>query len=159
MTPLSTNPTSPAATLPTRSAAAPLLVASDALALLGRVLIAVLFLPFGWEKVMDFSGTVQYIAAAHFPLPEVAAVIGIVAELVLPIALLLGWQSRWVALALALYTLVLPFVFHLYWAVPASQMYAVKLNFYKDLGIAGGLFAMAAGGAGGFSLDARQGRA
>jgi putative oxidoreductase len=140
-------------------ATAPLLAASDAMALVARVLIAVLFLPFGWEKVMEFGATVQYIASAHFPLPVVAAVIGIVAELVLPIVLLLGWQSRWVALALALYTLVLPFVFHHYWDVPAAQMYGVKLNFYKDLGIAGGLFAMAAGGPGGWSLDARQGRA
>jgi putative oxidoreductase len=158
MTPPSTTLTSPAATRPARSTA-PLLVASGALALVGRLLIAVLFLPFGWEKVMDFAGTVQYIAAAHFPLPVVAAAIGIVAELALPIALLLGWQSRWMALALALYTLVLPFVFHPYWAVPAAQMYGVKLHFYKDLGIAGGLFAMAAGGAGAWSLDARQERA
>ena len=133
--------------------------ASDLMALLSRILIAVLFLPFGWEKVADFGGTVQYIAAAHFPLPPVAAVIGIVAELVLPILLVAGWQTRWVGLALAIYTFVLPFVFHHYWSAPPAQWYEVRSNFYKDLGIAGGLFAIAAWGAGGWSVDARQGRA
>lgn len=126
------------------------------MSLLARVLIAVLFLPFGIEKVMDFAGTVKYIASANLPFPEVAAVIGIVAETILPILLLVGWQTRWIALVLALYTLVLPFLFHMYWAAPAAQMYGMKLNFYKDLGIAGGLFALVACGAGGWSIDARR---
>jgi putative oxidoreductase len=160
MTPPSTTLTSRTATLPDRTlAGAPAGAASDAMALVSRALMAVLYVPYGWEKVMDFQGTVQYIASAHFPLPAVAAVIGIVAELVLPIVLLVGWQARRTALALAVYTLVLPFVFHHYWAVPAAQMYDLRLTFYRDLAIAGGLFALAAHGAGRFSLDARQGRA
>ena len=123
---------------------------------LSRVLIAVLFLPFGLEKIMGFDGTVKYIISAHLPFPEVAAVIGIVAETILPILLLVGWQTRWVALALAIYTLALPFMFHIYWTAPPAQMYEMKLNFYKDLGIAGGLFALVACGAGAWSMDARQ---
>ena len=126
------------------------------MALLSRVLIAVLFLPFGMEKITGFDDTVKYIMSAHLPFPQVAAVIGIVAETVLPILLLVGWQTRWVALALGIYTAALPFLFHIYWTAPAAQMYEMKLNFYKDLGIAGGLFALVASGAGAWSMDARR---
>lgn len=126
------------------------------MALMSRVLIAVLFLPFGIEKIMDFGGTVKYIASANLPFPQLAAVIGIVAETIVPILLLVGWQTRWLALALAIYTAALPFIFHHYWAAPAAQMYEMKLNFYKDLGIAGGLFALVACGAGAWSMDARR---
>jgi putative oxidoreductase len=126
------------------------------MALLARVLLAVLFLPFGLEKITGYEGTVQYIASAHVPFPEVAAVIGMVAEILLPILLLVGWQTRWVALALGIYTLVLPFLFHIYWTAPPAQMYEMKINFYKDLGIAGGLFALVACGAGAWSMDARR---
>ncbi len=129
--------------------------AQNTLALLGRVLIAVLFLPFAWDKITNFSGTVQYIVSAGgVPLPEVAAAIGLLAELVLPLLLLVGYQARWAALLLAIYVLILTPIFHHFWSVPAAQAYVQKLNFFKNCGIAGGLLAMAAFGAGAFSIDA-----
>lgn len=129
------------------------------MSLINRALIALLFIPDGLAKITGFTGTVGYISAAHVPFPEVAAVIGILAELGLGCLLLLGYQTRWVALAMFVYVVVLPFIFHAYWSVPPEQVMMQRLHFYKDLAIAGGLLAIATWGAGGWSLDGRRGMA
>lgn len=129
---------------------------NDAFSLIGRVLIALLFIPAGWGKLVGFAGAVGYIASKGVPLPEVCAAIAIAAELGLGLLLLVGWQARWAALGLAVFTFVITFIFHNFWAVPADQMGAQKLNFFKNMAITGGLLAFAAFGAGGWSLDGRR---
>lgn len=130
--------------------------AQDALALFGRVLIALLFVPAGWGKIAGFAGTVGYIASRGVPLPEVCAAIAIAAELGLGLLLLVGWQARWAALALGLFTFVISFIFHNFWAVAADQLAMQRGQFFKNLAISGGLFAFAAFGAGAWSLDGRR---
>ena len=130
--------------------------AQDAMALIGRVLIALLFVPEGWEKIAGFAGTVGYIASKGVPLPEVCAAIAVAAELGLGLLLLVGWQARWAALGLAVFTFVISFIFHNFWAVPEAQVMAQQLNFFKNMAISGGLFAIAAFGAGSWSLDGRR---
>lgn len=127
----------------------------DTLALVGRILIAVLFIPSGFGKLMGFSGTVGYIGSAGLPLPEVAAAIAIIVELGLGIALLVGFKTRWVALAIAIFTVAAAFGFHKYWAVPDAAKMMQQINFYKNIAISGGLLAFAAFGAGRFSIDKR----
>ena len=128
----------------------------NAFALIGRILIALLFVPSGWGKLVGFAGTVGYIASKGVPLPEVCAAIAVAAELGLCLLLLVGWQARWAALGLALFMLVITFIFHNFWAVPEAQMAAQRMNFFKNMAISGGLFAFAAFGAGGWSLDGRS---
>ena len=53
--------------------------AQDALVLIGRILLAWLFVPAGWGKIAGFAGTVGYIASKGVPLPEVCAAIAIAA--------------------------------------------------------------------------------
>lgn len=130
--------------------------AQNALTLAGRVLIALLFVPSGWGKLMGFSGTVAYIAKGGVPLPEVCAAIAVFCELGLGLALLLGFRARWAALGLAVFTIVISPIFHNYWAAPEAAVYMQRLNFYKNLAIAGGLMAFAAFGAGAFSIDGRK---
>jgi putative oxidoreductase len=130
--------------------------AQDAMTLIGRVLIALLFVPAGWGKIAGFAGTVGYIASKGVPLPEVCAALAIAAELGLGLLLLVGWQARWAALGLAVFTFLISFIFHNYWGVPAEQMGAQRLNFFKNMAITGGLLAFAAFGAGGWSLDGRR---
>jgi putative oxidoreductase len=127
--------------------------AHDAMALIGRLLIAYLFVPSGFGKLMGFAGTVGYIASKGVPLPEVCAAIAVFAELGLGLALLVGFQTRWVALGLAIFVVVITPIFHNYWAVPDAQVMMQKLNFTKNLAITGGLLAYAAFGAGRFSVD------
>ena len=130
--------------------------AQDALALIGRVLIALLFVPAGWGKIAGFAGTVGYIASKGVPLPEVCAAIAIGAELGLGLLLLVGYQTRWAALLLGIFTFVISFIFHNFWAVAADQLAMQRGQFFKNLAISGGLFAFAAFGAGGWSLDGRR---
>lgn len=131
--------------------------AHDAMALIGRVLIALLFVPSGWSKLVGFAGTVGYIASTGVPLPEVCAAIAVAAELGLALLLLVGWQARWVALGLAVFTFVISFIFHNFWGSPPDQVMMQQLNFFKNMAISGGLFAFAAFGAGAFSIDGRRG--
>ncbi len=129
--------------------------AQDTLALIGRILIAYLFIPAGIGKLMGFGGTVGYITSAGLPLPEVAAAVAIVIELGLGIALLLGFKTRWTAIAMAIFTVVTALFFHKYWAVPDAMKMMQQINFNKNMAIAGGLLAFAAFGPGRFSIDKR----
>ena len=130
--------------------------AQNALALIGRVLIAILFIPAGWGKIAGFAGTAGYIASKGVPLPEVAAAIAIAAELGLGLLLLVGYQARWAALGLGIFIAVITPIFHGYWAVPDAQKAMQQMNFFKNMAIAGGAFALAAFGAGAWSLDGKR---
>lgn len=126
------------------------------LSLIGRVLLAILFVPAGFGKIAGFSGTVGYATAMGMPLPTVGVAIALVIELVGGLALLVGFGTRVAAIALAVFTLVASFFFHAYWAVPAEQQMVQQLMFFKNIAITGGLLAFAAFGAGAFSLDAKR---
>lgn len=125
-------------------------------ALLARLLLAALFLPAGISKISGFAGTAGYIGSVGLPLPELGAAIAIAVEVLGGIALIIGFGTRWAALALAVFTLVASFFFHAYWALPAEQQMMQQLMFMKNIGVVGGLLALAAFGAGAFSLDARR---
>jgi putative oxidoreductase len=125
----------------------------DLFALIGRALIALLFIPGGFGKIMGFAGTVGYIASKGVPLPEVCAAIAVVVELGFGLLLLVGYQTRWAALGIAIFTFVISFIFHNFWGVPADQVMMQKLQFFKNMAIVGGLFGFAAFGAGAFSID------
>jgi putative oxidoreductase len=125
--------------------------AQDIQSLIGRILIASLFIPAGFGKLMGFAGTVGYITkVAGLPLPEVAAAIAIIVELGLGIALLVGFKTRWVALVMAIFTVATALFFHKFWADPTQN-----IQFFKNMAIAGGLLSFAAFGAGRFSIDKR----
>jgi putative oxidoreductase len=130
--------------------------AHDVAALLGRLLLAYVFVPSGFSKLVGFAGTVGYIASKGVPFPEICAAIAVFAELGLGLALLVGFKTRWPALALAIFVAVITPIFHGYWAVPEAQVMMQKLNFNKNLGLIGGLLAFAAFGAGRLSIDGRM---
>jgi len=127
--------------------------AQDALALIGRILIAALFIPAGFGKLTGFAGTVGYIASAGLPLPQLGAIIAIVVELGFGILLLLGFKTRLSAIVIAVFTVAAAVFFHNYWGMPAEKAYVNQLMFFKNIAIAGGLLAIAAFGAGRFSID------
>ncbi|HLS54951.1 MAG TPA: DoxX family protein [Zeimonas sp.] len=131
----------------------------DPLALAGRLLMAVLFLPAGIGKLTGFAGTVGYISSAGLPMPQLAAVVALVVEIVGAVALIAGVGTRVAAVALAVFTLVASFFFHAYWAVPAEQQMIQQLMFFKNMAVVGGLLTIAAWGAGAWSVDARRIRA
>jgi putative oxidoreductase len=126
--------------------------------LIGRILIALLFIPSGLAKLAGFSGTMAYVASAGLP-PALGAIIAILVEVVLGAALLVGWQARWVALIMALFTVGSAIFFHNFWAAPPDQQLMQNIHFFKNMAIAGGLLFVFAFGPGAYSLDARSGRA
>ena len=126
------------------------------LALVGRLLLALLFLPAGINKIGGFAGTVGYITSKGLPMPSVAAVIAIIVEVVGAVALIAGFGMRWAALALAGFTLIATFFFHNYWAMPADQVMMQQLMFFKNIAVVGGLLVLAAHGAGAWSVDAKR---
>jgi len=126
------------------------------LSLLGRILIALLFVPAGFGKITGFAGTAGYIASKGVPLPELAAAAAIGVELGLGVLLLIGWQTRWAALGIALFTVVISFIFHNFWAVPAEQVVQQQQSFFKNFAVVGGLLTIAAWGAGAWSFDGNK---
>ena len=125
------------------------------LSLIGRLLLALLFLPAGINKITGFAGTVGYITSVGLPLPTLGAIIALVVEIAGGLALIAGFGTRFAALVLAVFTLVASFFFHAYWAVPAAQQFVTQLLFMKNMAVVGGLLTLAAWGAGAWSLDAR----
>jgi putative oxidoreductase len=133
--------------------------AQDTLALVGRALVAWLFIPAGFGKIAGFAGVAGYIASRGIPFPELCAAIAIAAELGLGLLVLVGWQARWAALGLAIFLAVITPIFHNYWAIPAAEQMMQKQAFDKNLAVLGGLLVLTALGAGRWSLDSRRGRA
>jgi putative oxidoreductase len=130
----------------------------NAATLIGRVLLAWLFIPSGFAKISGFAGVVGYIASKGVPLPELCAAIAIAAELGLGLLLLVGWQARWAALGLAIFVAVITPIFHNFWAMPEAQQMMQKQAFWKNLAVVGGLLFVYAFGPGGWSLDGRKTR-
>ncbi|MEW6642356.1 MAG: DoxX family protein [Pseudomonadota bacterium] len=118
---------------------------------LGRLLLAAIFLLSGVGKVFAPGPTQAYITAAGLPAPLLAYLIATVVEVAGGALLVLGYQTRIVALVLAVFTLATAFGFHNNFA-DQGQM----IHFMKNLAITGGLLQVVAFGAGGFSLDARR---
>lgn len=128
---------------------------SDAAALVGRILLALIFITSGWGKIGGFEGTVGYIASKGLPLPQLGAILAIVVELGGGILLVIGYKARWAALAIGIFTLVSAIFFHDYWAAEAAQKMAQQINFWKNVAITGGMLMVFAFGPGRYSLDKR----
>ncbi|WP_431479248.1 DoxX family protein [Massilia eburnea] len=122
------------------------------LPLVGRILMAAIFVMSGIGKIANPAGTIGYISAMGLPFPELglAAAIGI--EVVGGLLLVAGLYTRPVALALAAFSVVTGLIFH---SAIADQNQMIHLM--KNLAMAGGLLQIAAFGAGSLSLDARRG--
>jgi len=126
------------------------------LSLIGRVLLAIMFLLAGISKVGGFAGTSGYIASKGLPMPDVLTAITIAVEIGCGLALIAGYCTRWAALILAGFTLVASVIFHNYWDLPAAQQMTQQLMFMKNIAITGGLLTLAAWGAGAWSVDAKR---
>ncbi len=126
---------------------------NDAVLLVSRILLAALFVLFGWSKITGFSGTVDYMAHVGAPAPMLSAVIAVVMEFVVGIMIVVGFYTRPLAVLLALYTVATAIIGHHFWNMTGADQMANMINFYKNVSIAGGLLALAVAGPGKFSID------
>jgi putative oxidoreductase len=128
------------------------------IALVGRILLALIFVRAGIGKPGAIGATVANMTSHGIPLANVL-VWGVVAlELGGGLLLLTGLFARCAALALGPYTLVLALIFHAYWLAPAAEARTQHALFFNHLAIIGGMLCVVAFGAGGYSLDALTGR-
>ena len=128
----------------------------SALNLIGRLLIVALFLPAGLGKIAGFEGTLGYFASLGIPAPVFALVATIVIEVLGSIALIVGFQTRIVAVIMAIFTLIAAVTGHAFWAAPADAVFIAQLLFFKNIAVMGGLLVLASTGAGSFSIDGRK---
>lgn len=124
--------------------------------LLGRLLIALIFVFAGFGKVTGFEGTVGYITSKGLPLPTLAAIGAIIIELGGGILLAIGWKTKLAAAALFVFTAMTALFFHNFWAVAPDQAQNQMIHFMKNLAIMGGLLFVMAHGSGSLSVERRS---
>ncbi|MDG4895247.1 DoxX family protein [Mesorhizobium sp. WSM4976] len=126
----------------------------NALLLVSRLLLAALFVPSGFQALTHISGTINYFAGLGLPLPTLAAWGTGLFELVAGLFILVGFQTRIVALLLAAFCLVAGFIGHYgQGADDATLAFLHQQMLMKDIAIAGGFLALAMAGAGAWSAD------
>jgi putative oxidoreductase len=127
---------------------------NDELILAARLLLATLFLIFGWRKLRDFSGTVSQMVQLGVPTPVLAAGVATFMELPVAFAVAVGAFTRPSAVLLALYSLGTALIGHPYWTVKGADYVDSLEGFYKDLSIIGGFLLLYITGPGKYSIDA-----
>jgi putative oxidoreductase len=125
----------------------------NGLNLLGRIAIAALFLPAGINKLMGVEGTTGYFASLGLPAVAVLVWTVIAIEILGGLALILGYQTRIVAIGLAIFTILASIVGHAFWAAPVDAAFIAQLLFFKNIAVTGGLLVLASAGAGEWSID------
>ena len=113
------------------------------LAVIARVLMAYIFIAAGWGKLTAYSATVGYMESIG--VPSAMLPLTILVELGGGLALLFGFQARFAAFGLGIFSLITAFLFH--------GGVEDGINFMKNFAMAGGLFFLMLHGAGKFSVD------
>ncbi len=123
------------------------------LQLLGRALLAAIFIVAGIRKALNVAGTAAYMAKNGVPFAEQLAIAAIALEIVGGLMLLLGWRTRDIAIVLAIFVAVITPIFHAFWTFDAAA-YANQMNhFLKNLCVIGGMLYVAVSGPGKYSID------
>ena len=113
---------------------------------LGRIFLSAIFLINGVGKIFHFEGTIQYME--NFNVPGNLIIPAIIVEILFPILLIIGYQTRFSALILSLFTLTLAVIFHTNFS---DQIQLI--SFLKNIAIAGGFLIILVNGAGKYSVD------
>ena len=116
--------------------------------LIARVLLAAIFFISGVGKISAYAGTQSYMESQGVPGMLLPLVIGF--EILVPVLLVIGWQTHYAALALAGFSIVTGLMFHFDFG---DQMQSIM--FMKNLAMAGGFILLFIHGAGELSLDSR----
>ena len=113
---------------------------------LGRMFLSALFLIEGINKIFYYEETIQYME--NFDVAEYLAIPAIILEILFPLLLIIGYQTKIAALLIAIFTIVVAIIFH-----TNFDDHMQFITFFKDIAIAGGLIIIFVNGPGRFSLD------
>jgi putative oxidoreductase len=128
-------------------------ISHDALLLLGRVIMALIFVRSGFGKLLDIDAFAASLAAKGVPFASALAVIGASVEFFGGLAVLAGWQTRYAAALIAVFTVVATLISHRYWEYADAARRAQEVSFQKNVCIVGGYLVLIASGGGRLSLD------
>ena len=113
---------------------------------LGRIFLSTIFFIEGINKIFNYEGTIQYME--NFGVPGYLAIPAIILEILFPLLLIIGYQTKIAALVMMIFTIVVAIIFHTNFD---DQMQFI--TFFKDIAIAGGFIIIFVNGAGKFSVD------
>jgi putative oxidoreductase len=126
---------------------------ADALMLVGRIMIGWLLFKAGWDKFMNIEGFVGYLTFLGVPAPGIWAWPAATAEVVIGLALILGFATRYAAIACFVYVFIATALAHRYWGYPPEQQLNQFNHFLKNIAIMGGALYVFVTGAGRYSTD------
>ena len=113
---------------------------------LGRIFLSTIFLIEGINKILNYESTIEYME--NFSVPEYLAIPAIIVEILFPLLLVVGYQTKISALVLAMFTLATALIFHTDFT---NQMQLT--SFLKNFAITGGFLIIFVNGAGKYSID------
>ena len=113
---------------------------------LGRIFLSMLFLIEGINKIFNYERTIQYMES--FSVPEYLAIPAIILEILFPLLLIIGYQTKIAALVMTIFTIVVAIIFH-----TNFDDHIQFITFFKDIAIAGGFLIIFVNGAGKYSVD------
>ena len=113
---------------------------------LGRIFLSTLFLIEGINKIFNYARTIQYMES--FSVPEYLAIPAIILEILFPLLLIIGYQTKIAAFVMAIFTIAVATIFH-----TNFDDHMQFITFFKDIAIAGGFIIIFVNGSGRFSLD------
>ena len=116
--------------------------------LIGRIFISLVFLIAGFGKIFSYENTIDYVES--FGVPGYLLIPAIIVEILFPLLVIIGYKTKFSALILALFSLLLALVFHTDFS---NQMQLI--SFLKNLALSGGFLIVFINGAGKFSIDQR----
>ena len=127
---------------------------ADVLILVGRILLAWVFVGSAYGALANFSGSVGYFRSLNLPAAELFTAVNIAVEVLISVGLILGIGTRYCAVLTLLFVLAATIVAHRYWEYPPGAQQAGQYNnFLKNISIMGGALLIFVTGAGRFSFD------
>jgi putative oxidoreductase len=124
----------------------------------GRILMALLFLTSAYGKITAFDATASAMASRGMPLTQLLLACAIAIELAGSLLLVIGWHTRLAALALVIFMVPATLYFHNYWSYGPEQVRNQRNHFMKNVTILGALVFVMGMGAGPLSIDQRKRR-
>lgn len=123
--------------------------------LVGRILLALIFIISGFGKITGFAGTAGYMASKGMPMVEVLLVGAIVVELVGGLMIAAGWKARWAAAAIFAFIIPTTLLFHNPAGLSGQEAQNQMIQLLKNVSIMGGMLLVWAFGPGAWSVDRR----
>ena len=124
--------------------------------LLGRILLAFIFLQSGFDKVLNYGKTLNLMGARGMPEPQLLLPLGIAVLFIGGIMILVGWKARWGALLLIVFMVPATLYFHGYWSYPQPLQLNQFHHFVKNIALIGALLMLLGMGSGALSVDGNE---